>query len=129
MGEKCGKTFQHECDFFYTPAAFFTGRTTEYPQSDSFMSGNGNDGNYCTICGGIPPDQIKIKKIPIDGKDTGIDRLDWILQEVANLRLTNNEAITDELVKRVLQFNYIPTKKMPEYREALLRQYKMLGIS
>jgi hypothetical protein len=93
------------------------------------MSGNSNDGNYCTICGGIPPDQIKIKKIPIDGKETGIDRLDWILQEVANLHLTNNEAITDELVKRVLQFNYIPTKKMPEYREALLRQYKMLGIS
>ena len=85
------------------------------------------DGNYCSICGGIPPDQIKIKRIAIDGKDTGIDRLDWIMQDVAALRLTNDETITDELVKRVQQFNYIPSKKMTEYREALLREYRMLG--
>jgi len=89
------------------------------------MAGGEKDGYYCTICGGIPPDQIKIKRIPIDGKETGIDRLDWILQEVANLNLTNEEEITDELVKRVLQFNYIQTRKMTEYREALLRQYRM----
>jgi hypothetical protein len=91
------------------------------------MSGNDKDGNYCSICGGIPPDQIKIKRIPIEGKDTGIDRLDWILQDVAKLNLVNENEITDELVKRVLQFNYIPTKKMTEYREALLRQYRMLS--
>jgi hypothetical protein len=91
------------------------------------MGGNENDGYYCSICGGIPPDQIKIKKIPIDGKETGIDRLDWILREVANLRLTGDEKITDELVKRVQQFNYIPSKKITEYRVALLQQYKMLA--
>jgi hypothetical protein len=93
------------------------------------MEGNGKDGVYCTICGGIPPDQIKIKKIVIDGKETGIDRLDWILRDVARLNLTNNEAITDELVKRVLQFNYIQTKKMQEYRTALLREYQMFDFS
>jgi len=91
------------------------------------MGGNENDGYYCSICGGIPPDQIKIKKIPIDGKETGINRLDWILQDVANLRLTGDETITDELVKRVQQFNYIPSKKITEYRAALLQQYKMLA--
>ena len=85
------------------------------------------DGTYCSICGGIPPDQIKIKKIAIDGKDTGIDRLDWIMQDVAGLHLTSEEAVTDELVKRVQQFNYVPSKKMPEYREALLREFRMLG--
>jgi hypothetical protein len=90
------------------------------------MGGNETDGNYCTICGGIPPDQIKIKKISIDGKDTGIDRLDWILQEVLNLHISRDEEITDELVKRVSQFNYIPTKKMAEYRESLLREFRML---
>ncbi|MFA4859477.1 NAC family transcription factor [Methanoregula sp.] len=84
------------------------------------------DGTYCSICGGIPPDQIKIKKIAVEGKDTGIDRLDWIMQDVASLHLTSDEAVTDELVKRVQQFNYIPSKKMPEYREALLREYRML---
>lgn len=90
------------------------------------MGGNGNDGNYCTICGGIPPDQIKIKKIVIDGKETGIDRLDWILLDVYRRNFLNDETITDELVKRVRQFNYIPTRMMTEYRASLLREYKML---
>ena len=90
------------------------------------MGGDEKDGYYCTICGGIPPDQIKIKRIAIDGKETGIDRLDWILRDVAGLGLTSDEAITDALVLRVRQFNYIPTKKMQEYRAALLREYRML---
>jgi hypothetical protein len=91
------------------------------------MGGDEKDGYYCTICGGIPPDQIKIRKILIEGKETGIDRLDWILQDVAGLELSNDESITDEIIKRVRQFNYIPTKKIAEYREALLREYKMMS--
>jgi hypothetical protein len=91
------------------------------------MGGDEKDGYYCTICGGIPPDQIKIKKIPIDGKETGIDRLDWILLDVASLNLTNDETILNEIIKRVQQFNYIPTKKMTEYKKALLREYKMMA--
>jgi len=90
------------------------------------MGGDGKDGYYCTICGGISPDQVKIKKIIIDGKETGIDRLDWILLDVYRRNFGNDETITDELVKRVRQFNYIPTKKMAEYRAALLREFKML---
>lgn len=89
------------------------------------MSGDGKDRVCCTICGGIPPDQIKIKKIVIDGKETGIDRLDWILRDVTRLNLTNDEQITDELVKRVQQFNDIRTRKMMDYRKALLREFKM----
>jgi hypothetical protein len=110
------------------PPAFSSGGTNRDNGEKGIIMGE-KDGSYCSICGGIPPDQIKIKKIPIEGKETGIDRLDWILQDVAGLRLTNDEVITDELVKRVLQFNYIPTRKMPEYREALLRQYKMLDLN
>jgi hypothetical protein len=91
------------------------------------MPGDEKNGYYCTICGGIPPDQIKIKKIQIDGKETGIDRLDWILQDVLALGLADEERITDEIVKRLQQFNYIPGKKMTEYREALLREYRMLA--
>jgi hypothetical protein len=90
------------------------------------MGGDGKDGYYCTICGGISPDQVKIKKIVIDGKETGIDRLDWILLDVYRRNFGNDETITDELIKRVRQFNYIPTKKMAEYRAALLREFKML---
>jgi hypothetical protein len=91
------------------------------------MGGDDKDGYYCTICGGIPPDQIKIRKIPIDGKETGIDRLDWILLDVVSLNLTNDELIINEIIKRVQQFNYIPTKKMTEYKKALLREYKMMA--
>lgn len=91
------------------------------------MSGNENDGYYCTICGGIPPDQIKIKKILIDGKETGIDRLDWILQDVASMNLTDDSKITDEITRRVSQFNYIPTKKMAEFRQAFLKEFKKHG--
>ncbi len=90
------------------------------------MGGDAKDGYYCTICGGIPPDQIKIKKIVIDGKETGIDRLDWILLDVYRRKFPDDATITDELVKRVRQFNYIPTKTMAEYRAALLREYRML---
>jgi hypothetical protein len=90
------------------------------------MTGDEKDGYYCTICGGIPPDQIKIRKIPIDGKETGIDRLDWILRDVAALALHDDGKIADEMVKRVREFNYIPGRKMAEYREALLREYRML---
>jgi hypothetical protein len=89
------------------------------------MPGDEKDGYYCTVCGGIPPDQIKIRKIPIDGKETGIDRLDWILRDVAVLDLHDDERILDELVKRIRRFNYIPGKKMAEYRKALLREYRM----
>ncbi|HMK16386.1 MAG TPA: NAC family transcription factor [Methanomicrobiales archaeon] len=93
------------------------------------MAGDGKDGIYCTICGGIPPDQIKIRKIPIDGKETGIDRLDWILFDVAALGLTDEEKIADEIVKRVRKFNYVPRRKETEYRKALLREYHMLVAS
>lgn len=88
------------------------------------MGGNENDGYYCSICGGIPPDQIKIRKILIDGKETGIDRLDWILQDVTSLGLTDDTRITDEITRRVRQFNYIPTRKLPEFQQAFLREYK-----
>jgi len=91
------------------------------------MGGDDKEGYYCTICGGIPPDQIKIRRIPIDGKETGIDRLDWILLDVASLNLTNDETITNEIIKRVQQFNYIPSKKMTEYKKALLREYTIMG--
>jgi hypothetical protein len=90
------------------------------------MGGDAKDGYYCAICGGIPPDQVRIKKILIDGKETGIDRLDWILLDVYRRKFGNDETKTDELIKRVAQFNYIPTKKMAEYRAALLREYRML---
>jgi hypothetical protein len=91
------------------------------------MGGDEKDGYYCTICGGIPPDKITTKKILVDGKETGIDRLDWIIAEVRKLNLSDNTAITEELLKRTKALNYVPTKKVKEYGEALLKEYKNTG--
>ncbi len=82
-----------------------------------------DEGDYCTVCGGTPPDKILIKKILVDGKETGIDKLDWIIDEVKKLQLTSKQAIADEIMLRVARFNYIPTKKREAYQEALLAEY------
>lgn len=88
------------------------------------MGGNESDGNYCTICGGIPPDRITTRRVLIDGKETGIDHLDWILDEVKKLGITNDTRLAEELLKRVQQFNYVPTKKTDVYASGLLAEYK-----
>ena len=88
------------------------------------MGGDDKDGYYCSICGGIPPDKITTKRILIDGKETGIDQLDWILSEVRKLHLSDDAVVTDELLKRVKALNYVPTKKSAEYAQALLTEYK-----
>jgi hypothetical protein len=87
----------------------------------------GNEGVYCTICGGVPPDKISIRRIPIDGIETGIDKLDWIVAEVRKLQISDDAAITEELLKRTRALNYVPTKKAGAYGEALLREYKTGG--
>jgi len=90
------------------------------------MSGNESDGNYCTICGGIPPDRITTKQVLIDGKATGIDHLDWIVAEVRKLEIANDTRLAEEILKRVQQFNYVPTKKTDVYAAGLLAEYKKL---
>jgi len=82
------------------------------------------EGKYCTICGGIPPSEIGIRQILIDGKETGIDKLDWILEGVAKIRPGTDDAIREELIKRVREFNFVPSKKADTYGEALLREYR-----
>ena len=92
------------------------------------MGGNDQDGYYCTICGGIPPDKINIRQILVDGKETGIDKLDWIIAEVRKLNLSDDIVITEELLKRTKALNYVPTKKTNDYGEALLMEYKKSGV-
>ena len=88
------------------------------------MAGDEKDGYYCSICGGIPPDKIKTKRVLIDGKETGIDHLDFIFENVKGLHLTDNATIASEIVKRVKVFNYVPTKKEALYAEGLLKEYR-----
>lgn len=88
------------------------------------MAGNEKDGYYCSICGGIPPDKIKTRRVLIDGKETGIDHLDFILGSVKKLHLADDAALAEEIMKRVREFNYVPTKKEAVYAEALLKEYR-----
>ena len=88
------------------------------------MAGDDKDGYYCSICGGIPPDRITTKRVLIDGKETGIDHLDWIFSEVKKLNPDNDAVLADELLKRVKEFNYVPTKKTEVYATALVEEYR-----
>ena len=83
-----------------------------------------DEGDYSTICGGTPPDKILIRRILVDGKETGIDKLDWIISEVKKLKLTDEARIADELLLRAGKLNYIPAKKADDYRTALLEEYR-----
>ncbi len=85
---------------------------------------NEKEGDYCTVCGGIKPEAIKIKSVLVDGKATGINQLDFIVAGVRDLHLANDAAIRAELLRRAGEFNYIPTKKKEAYADALLQQYK-----
>jgi hypothetical protein len=87
------------------------------------------DGNYCSICGGIPPEKITTRRVMIDGKETGIDQLDFVFEEVRKLGLTDDSILAEEIMKRVKVFNYVPSKKDALYREALLREYKQEVLS
>ena len=88
------------------------------------MGGDDKDGYYCSICGGIPPDKITTKRVLICGKETGIDHLDWIFDEVKKLGTGDDARLSEELLKRVKQFNYVPTKKADQYAAGLLAEYR-----
>ncbi len=60
------------------------------------MAGDDKDGYYCSICGGIPPDKITTKRVLIDGKETGIDHLDWIFSEVKRLNPDNDAVLAED---------------------------------
>ena len=85
---------------------------------------NEKEGDYCTICGGIKPEAIKIKTVLVDGRETGINQLEFIIAGVRDLHLDNDAAIREELLKWASEFNYIPTKKKPAYGDALMQEYK-----
>jgi len=67
----------------------------------------------------------QVKKITLsDGLQVGIKNLDSILSEVAQLILTDTEALKQELIKRVEACGtYVPPSAKDEYAAALIRQY------
>ena len=82
------------------------------------------DGIYCKVCGGIVPGAIEIKSILVDGKATGINQLEFIIEEVKKLGPLSDAETKTELLKRAKVLNYIPTKKEGAYADGLLEAFK-----
>lgn len=82
------------------------------------------DGVYCKVCGGIVPGTIDIKQILVDGKTTGINHLEFIIEEVKKLGSLSDAETKTELLKRARELNFIPTKKEGAYAEGLLDAFK-----
>jgi hypothetical protein len=59
-----------------------------------------------------------------DGVQVGILYLESILKEVADLKLIDAEAIKKELLKRVKNYNYVPSGADDEYSQALFKEYR-----
>lgn len=66
---------------------------------------------------------IKKLRLP-DGFRVGIQNLDTILKEVADLKLNEPNSIKKELLERVKACNYVPSSAEHEYSAALYREYQ-----
>ena len=67
----------------------------------------------------------KIKKLTLpDGFRVGISNLGSILKEVADMKLTDTEAIKADLLDRVKTCNYVPSSSEYEYSAALFEEYQ-----
>lgn len=59
------------------------------------------DGEYCTICGGMVPKAGDVRMIEVDGKEVGIPGLDQILKSVAEMDLSGPAEVKDSLLSAV----------------------------
>ena len=68
-----------------------------------------------------------VKKLTLgDGSQVGIVNVESILKEVADLKLSDNEAIKKELLKRVKIYNYVAPAAETDYSKALFGEYNKL---
>ena len=67
----------------------------------------------------------KVTQIRVEGRQTGVIGLEYAIQNIVEwAKGKDAEAISTELLKRIEQRNYIPSKIKDAYRKALLREYK-----
>ena len=82
-----------------------------------------DEGEYCTVCGGMVPKAGNVRVISVDGKEVGVNGLDQILKSVAEMELLSPAEVKDALISAVKAGNYIPTKKSGAYAKALYAEY------
>ena len=86
-----------------------------------------DEGVYCTICGGMVSQAPGVRKLAIDGIETGITGLDECIAAVRCSGSPTTAAIRGGLLVRLAKGNYIPTKKREAYGAALLAEYRRAG--
>jgi hypothetical protein len=62
--------------------------------------------------------------LSVGGKDVGISCLDDVMNEVLSLNIENEVDIKRELLTRIKERDFVPSKAEEEYSEALLNEYK-----
>ena len=72
-------------------------------------------------CGSASVDESK--KIWVSGINVGVSNWSIVVAEVEAMKLSDNEQIADELLKRVEKNDFIPSSKRMRYRKALLEEY------
>ena len=82
-----------------------------------------DEGEYCTVCGGMVPKAGGVRQITVDGKEVGIYELDLILKQVADMELSGPVQVKEALLSAVKGANYVPTKKAGAYEDALYDEY------
>lgn len=82
-----------------------------------------NEGECCTICGGMVPKAEGVRLIFVDGKSVGIGELDRILEMVADKGPAGPAEVKEALLSAVKAVNYVPTKKSDAYADALYDEY------
>jgi hypothetical protein len=67
----------------------------------------------------------KVTQISVEGRQTGVIGLEYAVQNIVEwAKGKDDKEISTELLKRIEQRNYIPSKIKDAYRKALLREYK-----
>jgi hypothetical protein len=65
-----------------------------------------------------------MKRVLTDGRETGIDHPGGIFDEVKNPGGADDAHLAEEILTRVKQFNYVPTKKTDAYAAGLVAEYR-----
>ncbi|MDE4908279.1 NAC family transcription factor [Methanogenium marinum] len=81
------------------------------------------EGEYCKVCGGMVPKAGDVQQIMVDGKTVGIKGLDQILRQVAEMDFSGPVQVKEALLTAVKATNYVPTKKVGAYEDALYSEY------
>ncbi len=69
--------------------------------------------------------QERIRQINIDGRLTGVVGLDEAISQAAKSAGKDEDTIINEILNHLARKNYIPAKRMPAYRKAIIREYRV----